>query len=250
MRLRQIALASYDLEACTEAFNTVFGLKVAYNDPGVGHYGLKNAVFSTGTGFLEIVQPISEDASGLRFLKKRGGDAGYMLIIQTADEAAETARVEKLGVRVVDRHESKTYRFSHFYPAHFGGILTSYDQQMTETDFLKPYGDWMPAGPNWRETRTEVVKDMLGCTLANPEPDALAARWSELTGRPLSGPRTLPLDKGVITFEDSDKEGTWISVVDLAVADPAACNAAARAAGLDVNDRGVLIGGVRFRAVA
>ena len=44
MRLRQIALASYDLDKVTHGLEEVFGLQVAYNDPGIHHYGLKNAV--------------------------------------------------------------------------------------------------------------------------------------------------------------------------------------------------------------
>ena len=85
MRLRQIALASDDQDAVTAALEAVFGLKVAFNDPGIHHYGLKNAVMSAGTAFLEVVQPIADGASAGRFLAKRGGDAGYMVIVQTTD---------------------------------------------------------------------------------------------------------------------------------------------------------------------
>ena len=52
MRIRQLALASNDLDKVTHGLAEVFGLKVAYNDPGIHHYGLKNAVMSAGTGFL------------------------------------------------------------------------------------------------------------------------------------------------------------------------------------------------------
>ena len=246
MRLRQVALASYDLDGVVAALGEVFGLKVAYNDPHIGHYGLKNAVLPAGTGFIEIVEPIADGASAGRFLARRGGDAGYMLIIQTADAKAETARVAALGVRVVDSIDRPDYIFSHFHPADFGGVLTSFDQQLTEPDPLAPYGDWMPAGPDWREARTDGVVDLVGVTLENPEPFALAARWSQLLGRPLSNtdPLCLPMDHGQIRFAPSAGTGTSMSTLDLRLADPAAALARAGAAGLAVNNQGVQIGGL------
>ena len=44
MRLRQFALASRNLDAVTDSLATVFGLKVAFRDPHIIHYGLRNAV--------------------------------------------------------------------------------------------------------------------------------------------------------------------------------------------------------------
>ncbi len=251
MRLRQIALASNDLDKATHGLAEVFGLKVAFNDPGIHHYGLKNAVLSAGTGFLEVVQPIAEGASAGRFLSRRGGDAGYMIILQDPDAEAQRARVSALGVRVVDDIDTPAYRASHFHPADFGGMLVSIDQQRTEPDYLEPFGDWWPAGKTWRETRTQTVVDIEGLTLSSPDPHALAAQWSKLLEAPLdpdNGLR-LPLTKGVISFCQGEDAMTWISRIDLKVADVEDVLDRARADGLDVDDDGVLIGGVRFRPV-
>ena len=253
MRLRQIALASRDLDGVTGALASVFGLKVAFNDPHIKHYGLRNAVLSAGTGFLEVVEPLVETASAARFLNRRGGDAGYMLILQVADAEAERARISALGVRVVDDIDQPGYRCAHFHPGDFGGVLTSVDQQRTEPDLLTPYGDWMPAGPDWRAARTETVLDMTAVTLTTPEPAALARRWSELLGRPLSAndPLRLPLDQGEVRFAGAEPgAATSVAAIDLRVADPAAVLARAVGAGLDVDKAGVLIGGVRFLPIA
>ena len=250
MRLRQIALASRDLDGVTGALEIVFGLKVAFNDPHIKHYGLRNAVLSAGTGFLEVVEPLVETASAARFLNRRGGDAGYMLILQVADAEAERARIAALGVRVVDDIDQPGYRCTHFHPGDFGGVLTSVDQQRTEPDLLAPYGDWMPAGPDWRAARTETVLDMTAVTLTTPEPAVLARRWSELLGRPLSvsDPLRLPLDQGGVRFAVAEPgAGVSVSVIELRVAEPAAALARAGAAGLDVDAAGILIGGVRFQ---
>ena len=56
MRLRQVALVARDLDAAVEDVGGVLGIEVAYNDPGVGTFGLRNAVFPVGDTFLETKQ--------------------------------------------------------------------------------------------------------------------------------------------------------------------------------------------------
>jgi hypothetical protein len=249
MRLRQIALASRNLDAVTDNLSTVFGLKVAFRDPHIIHYGLRNAVIPAGAAFLEILEPVTPDASAARFLARRGGDAGYMLILQVADAEAERARVSNLGVRVVDDIDRPGYRAAHFHPNDFGGILTSVDQQRTTDDLLDPFGDWWPAGPDWREARTEEVLDVTAAVLAAADPVALGKRWSVLVGRPLSAPSRLPLDRGELRFVAGEANGTTIQRIELKVRSPEAAMERARRAGLGVSDEGVLIGGVRFAPV-
>ncbi|HWS76359.1 MAG TPA: VOC family protein [Quisquiliibacterium sp.] len=253
MRLRQVALASSRLDELVKAFAEVFGLKVAYEDPNVGVYGLRNAVLPAGTGFLEIVEPVRDDASAARFLKRRGGDAGYMVILQVADAEAERARAVAMGVRVVDDIDRPYYRCSHFHPADFGGILASFDQQRTESDHLAPYGEWMPAGSDWRRARTDDVVDLASVTISAADPGALARRWSELLARPLdpTDPLRIPLDHGEVRFARAAADAaTCVTGVDLKVRDVAQVMRSAEAARLDVSGDGVLIGGVRFRPVA
>jgi hypothetical protein len=249
MRLRQIALAARDLDAVASRLETVFGLKIAYRDPHIIHYGLRNAVIPAGTGFIEIVEPVRDDASAARFLARRGGDAGYMLILQTADAEAERTRIAGLGVRVVEDIERPDYRAAHFHPSDFGGVLTSIDEQRTAADWLEPFGDWWPAGPDWREARTEDVLEINAVTLAAADPQALARRWALLTGHTLdpADPLRLPLDRGELRFTgDEAAAGTAMRAIELKVRQPEAIRARA---GLDVSEEGVLIGGVRFTAV-
>jgi hypothetical protein len=251
MRLRQVALASSHLDDVVHAFAGVFGLKVAYNDPNIGHYGLRNAVLSAGSAFLEVVEPVRDDASAARFLGRRG-DAGYMVILQDADAAAHRARLLDMGVRVVDDIDRPDYRASHFHPADFGGVLVSIDEQRSAPDYLDPYGDWMPAGPDWRATRTGEVLDLSGITLVSPDPDALARRWADLldTSPDPHDSRLLRLTQGRIRFESGPVgQGTSISEIEMKVADRDTILRRADKAGLDVTPGGILIGGVRFRAL-
>jgi len=250
MRLRQIALAARDLDTVAGRLEAVFGLKIAYRDPHIVHYGLRNAVMPAGAGFIEIVEPVRDDASAARFLARRGGDAGYMLILQTADAQAERTRIAALGVRVVDDIDRSDYRAAHFHPGDFGGVLTSVDEQRTGGDWLEPFGDWWPAGPDWRASRTDEVIEITAVTLAGPDPHALATRWSVLTGHALdtADPLRLPLDLGELRFV-AGEAATAIRAITLRVRQPDGIRARAAHAGLDVTEEGVLIGGVRFAAV-
>jgi hypothetical protein len=253
MRVRQIALVSGDLDRVTAELDAAFGLRVAYNDPHIHPYGLKNAVLPAGAAFIEVVEPTREDASAARHLKRRGGDAGYMLILQVADAPAEQARAEALGVRVVDRIDTPAYYCAHFHPADFGGMLASFDQQRTETDPLASGGDWMPAGPDWLPAQAKDVADITAVTLSTADPHALARRWSDLVNRPLSpeDPLRLPLDRGDIVFVAGGAGApTLIEGLDIAVADPEAALYHARRAGLEVGPGGVRIGGLAMRPVA
>ena len=63
----------------------LFECQVAFNDPGVSHFGLENAVIPIGTDFLEVVSPKENNTTAGRYLKKRNGDGGYMVIIQVND---------------------------------------------------------------------------------------------------------------------------------------------------------------------
>jgi hypothetical protein len=106
MRLRQVVIAADKLDPVVENFNKLLGLKVAYRDPLVAHYGLVNAVMPVGGEFLEVVQPTRDDASAARYLKRRGGDAGYMVILQDGDAVAQKRRLEAMGARSVDHGDT------------------------------------------------------------------------------------------------------------------------------------------------
>ena len=65
------------------------------------YFGLNNIVMPVGGEFLEVVAPFRDDASGARYLARRGGDAGYMVILQDEDALAHRERLEAAGVRVI-----------------------------------------------------------------------------------------------------------------------------------------------------
>src|SRR5215467_6279235 len=100
-RLRQVALVAHDCDRVAGELRQAFGLAEPFHDPGVGQFGLTNAVFAVGDTFLEVVAPARPDTTAGRYLERRGGDGGYMAIFQMPDLAAARRRLADLGVRVV-----------------------------------------------------------------------------------------------------------------------------------------------------
>src|SRR5579864_6494905 len=112
MRLRQIAFIAHALDPIAAQLGKVFDLKVGFRDPGVAYFGLNNIVMPVGGEFLEVVAPFRDDASGARYLTRRGGDAGYMVILQDEDALAHRARLEADGVRIIARSRTDDYQYT------------------------------------------------------------------------------------------------------------------------------------------
>ncbi|MFQ5351781.1 MAG: VOC family protein, partial [Candidatus Binatia bacterium] len=143
MRLRQIALVARDLDPVVDGLCRTLGLEVGFNDPGVAAFGLRNAVIPVGDTFLEVVSPLRENTSAGRFLERRGGDGGYMVMLQTDDLEADRRRLDGLGVRVVWEITLDDIAGVHLHPRDLGGAIVSLDQP-------RPPESWRWAGPDWR----------------------------------------------------------------------------------------------------
>ena|ERR1051325_349590 len=251
MRLRQVALVAKDLEPHVVTLKTVLGLNVAYRDPGVGVFGLVNAVFPVGGEFLEIVQPVKDNASAARYLKRRGGDAGYMVILQADDAIAHRARVLALGARKIWEHDSAEYQFTHFHPGDFTGVLTSIDsvpgKSWTERDGL-----WPPAGKDWRLHRSDAdVVGLSAVTIQARNRSAVARRWAELLDAPLDvGTNELRLGRGAIRFVDPiDEDGSGVVAIEVAHKHPDAALARAKANALTVRGNSFQLCGIAFKLI-
>ncbi len=248
MRLRQVALVAKELEPVRKALEDVFGLKVAYRDPGVAVYGLVNVVMPFGGDFIEIVEPVKPDASAGRYLARRGGDAGYMLIFQAPDAVRHRERLKKLGVRNIAELNTRGYTFTHFHPADVNGVLTSIDTEGDGSNWNEPHGSWTPAGREWQKARAgaEIV-GIAGARVQVPDPQAAARRWAELfEAKPLSdGGAKIALDGSEIAFVPApDPKTSGIVGLDLKVRDPRGHLKRAAEAGLPVEGDAVTIGGV------
>jgi hypothetical protein len=254
MRLRQIAFIAKELDPIAEQLNTVFGLNVGFRDPGVAYFGLNNIVMPVGGEFLEVVAPFRDDVSGARYLARRGGDAGYMVILQDEDALPHRARLEKAGVRVIATSRGDDYRYTHFHPADCSGVLMSIDSVVGDAAWRERKSDWPPAGKEWRDHQSSEALGIAAVTIQSRDPLAACERWCELLDSPArTGGDTLEiaLERGVIRFTAPvDNDGTGVVGLDIEVKDAAAPLDRARAAGLPVAAGAVEICGVVVRPVA
>lgn len=253
MRLRQIAFIAKDAEPIAEQLGAVFGLQVGYRDPGVEYFGLRNVVMPVGGEFLEVVAPFRDDASGARYLARRGGDAGYMVILQDDDALAHRTRLEAMGVRTIAQSRGDTYRYTHFHPADCAGVLLSIDSVNGDAAWREPMSEWPPAGPNWREHPSEAALGISAVTLQSRDPLAACERWCALLDRPASTSGEgleIVLDRGRIRFvAPVDDDGTGVIGLDIEVRDSHAALERARSAGLLVAGGATEVCGVVVRPV-
>lgn len=247
MRLRQIALVGADLDAAKAEIVDVLGLGPAYADPGVGKYGLANQVWPIGDTFLEVVSPKQAGTTAGRLLEKRGGDGGYMVILQVDDLEAARARLAAQGVRVVDQFDGDGVHFTHLHPKDVGGAILSIDAMV-------PKARWQWGGPDWeRNVRTEVSAAIVGGELQGEDPDAMSARWAAVLGRPREAAGNgwrIPLEGGELRFVAAkDGRGDGLGCFDVAVRDPDDVRARAKARGATDAEGEVVLCGTRVRLV-
>ena len=230
LRLRQIALVAEKLAPMERQLTEVLGIEVCYRDPGVAHFGLENALMPIGNQLLEVVAPVRDNTAGGRYLARRGGDGGYMVITQCDDHPLRRARVEALGVRIAHQFKAEGFRNMQLHPKDTGGTFFEIDEQLGE-DAHAADGPWAPAGPNWQEhRRTERVAGIVAAEIQCEDPQQVATRWAEIAQIDLIDGENpvLPLDNAQVRFvpcQDGRPEG--LGGMDLTCRMPEAVLAAA-----------------------
>lgn len=217
MRLRQIALVASELRPVETEICDQLGLEVCYRDPGLSHFGLRHGLYAIGDRILEVVVPKAPGTTAGRFLERRGGDGGYMVILQSDDVAREKQRVTDAGMRIV--HEGGTsgdgasIHGIHLHPKDVGGAILSIDQS-------DPPESWGWAGYDWQYHSLDgVVTDMVAVDIQADDPAAMAERWATAIGRPAVDGQ-IELDDAVIRFvEATDGRGDALAAADLVATD-------------------------------
>ncbi len=243
VRIRQVALVAHQLEPVVADLCAVLGVEICYRDEGVGVFGLENALMPVGDTLLEVVSPIRPETSAGRYLDRRGGNAGYMIIIQSEDLEADRRRLNRLGVRIVWETALSDIETIHLHPHDLGGAILS-------LDVAKPPESWRWAGPDWRShVRTELTAGIVAAELRTPDAEALARRWSQVLDRPVESSGddtwTIPLAGSAIRFV-ADPDGQGFAGFDVIANDRARILDAAKSRGLKTNGNEVHVGGSRI----
>lgn len=248
LRLRQICLVAHQLEPVVDDLCAVFGVQVCHHDPEVGQFGLHNALMPFGHQFIEVVAPVQPGTTAARYLERRGGDGGYMVILDSDALPRWRSHVAQVGVRVAAPLALGDYEGLQLHPRDTGGPLLEINTTLGGASLDGPY--W-PAGPHWKQhVATARVTGLAGAVLQSPEPERLARRWADILQRSATddgGDWQVPLDNAVLrVMPDTDGRGEGLAAVVLQVRDAGAIRDAARARGLSVADDRVTVGGVHF----
>ena len=167
---------AHDCGRVADELRQAFGWPQSFHDPGVGEFGLTNAVFAVGDTFVEVVAPTQPDTTAGRYLQRRGGDGGYMALFQVPDLAAARGRLAGLGVRVVWRADLPGMAGTHLHPKDVPGAIVS-------LDWAEPAESWRWAGPSWTGQAPEHVPGgVTGLTVEVTDPPAAAGRWAAVLG--------------------------------------------------------------------
>ena len=190
IRLRQVALVASDLDPVVAELCAALGLDVCYVDPGVGEFGLHNALMLIGDQFLEVVSPTRDGTTAGRLLERRArddgnGDGGYMAIYEVDDLDARVEHVQAAGVRVVWSVDLPTIRARHLHPRDVGGALVSIDQPAAARRVAVGRSDWRAHDGNG------VVSAIAGVSIgaADPARDARGGGPSSVSTTPCSSSR-------------------------------------------------------------
>jgi hypothetical protein len=249
LRLRQLCLVAHQLEPALDDLGAIFGLTICYRDGNVAKYGLVNALFPIGSSFLEVVAPTHAGTAAGRYLERRDGDGGYMVILDCDDIERRRQHMATIGVRIANPLRYETYTGLQLHPRDTGGCMLELNHTEGGERLDGPYH---PAGPDWRSAvRTDVTAELLGAEIQSADPRALAQRWSTVLERPVTqGAGDAPeiaLDLGRLRFVPAeDGRGEGLSGIDLRVKERGRILAAARDRGCAATDDTVSVCGVRF----
>jgi methylmalonyl-CoA/ethylmalonyl-CoA epimerase len=125
-----VGIATADLHAAVEHYRRAFRIEPDHRET-VEDQGVDEVLFRVGTSYIQLLGARGPDTPVGRFLERRGPGihhVGY----RVDDVAAELARLEELGVPLIDRvprpgSRGTTVAFVH--PRGFGGVLVELVQE-------------------------------------------------------------------------------------------------------------------------
>lgn len=250
-RLRQIALATEDLDKAIADFQHIFGVRLAYQDPHVAKYGLHNALFPFGLGFVEIVAPFEANTAAGRFIERTGGVGGYMAIFNCSDPLRRGEHAAAMGVTTAHAIEHEGFVGVQLHPRQCRATMIEFDHTPGEEN---PEGPYYPAGGDgWQHAiATDTTQGIREIVVESPDPHDLGVHWSRIMQRPYhpegNGGR-IDVDMINIRFAPAPA-GARETLRAIVVSTTDATGVAQRAAalGYPADGRGFRMCGVRFEA--
>ncbi len=251
IQLRQICLVASELEPVLDDLTNILGINRCFIDPGVGTFGLENTLMPIGRNFLEVVAPVEENTAGGRYLDRRAGDGGYMVITQLdtlENQQAVRQRALDNNVRVAWEASSENWNLCQLHP---GDMIAAFleVQYDNHEDFN---GNWNPVGGlGWEDkVKQDITRDYLAVELQSPDPVGLAELWGKVVDLPVErngAELSMAFNNVTIRFvEAKDGRGAGLGGLDIAVNNREHILTEAKKRGCYVSDDQVDICGTRW----
>jgi hypothetical protein len=170
-RLRHYVVATHDRDFVCEQLYEFLGMPATPKGPGPDKtlaYGFYSTMMRIGTTMLEVVQPARPDFHLHDWFKRRGGDGGYMLVLQTYDGKALAARARAEGLQL---NRDQLFLGQHqvqFDEGRFGAFFEFYE--------YSPEDDWWGRPLTGPYSDARVAVDVSGCDVAVDDPEGVAAQ--------------------------------------------------------------------------
>jgi hypothetical protein len=243
MRIRQVALAASDLEKTDATLRRLLGCDQSYADPEIIYFGLDNRLYTLGDCFLEVVSPVQPNTAAGRFLDRRGGDCGYMVIVQVENLAQEQERLADSAIRTVFADDRGNAKAIHLHPKDVPGAIPSLDE-------MRPPESWLWAGDGWEQRAGCYARGILAVEIRSPDPKATGQCWAEAYGielMPAGNGWRLEMGETEIRFShDSTAVEPALMAIDVDAVDLDAICAAADGLGLERDGHVVSVCGMAF----
>lgn len=177
VRLRQVAIATDDIDAVGHRLRSEYGLGPGFADPELERWGILDDTIPVADAFVELVAPARPDHPMSEFLATRRGGGGYCLSLQHPDARAAARRAAELGVRIaVEVEDFQGAYIVQLNPADVGVLLEFDGVVDRDRWFWDDRTDNLPTPPD-----AEIV-DIVSVTIAVDEPKEMADRWRYIMG--------------------------------------------------------------------
>lgn len=251
LRSRHICLVTDDLDKAMADIPAIFGTPVAFEDPEVEVFDIRNALFTFGLSLIEIAMPTSPAAPTQRFLDSTRGRGAYVLAFNCSDPVRRGQIANDLGVRTIADldYTHADFRAIQLHPKDCGGLMLEFDHTKNGAPLL---GALYAAGTDrWHASvDTSRVLGIRHVTMSCADPENLASLWSRMLEIPVTpgekGPE-IEMDLFSIRFRMSEAGmRPALTSIALKVKDPAPILADAGQRGYAVSENALTLCGVTF----
>ena len=169
-RVRHYVIAAKDMDAVCGQLYKLLDVEPVDKPPGnepTLAFGFRTKMIRVGTTLIEVVSPIREKHQLQDFFVERGGDGGFMVVMQTYDDDALLARAAAAG-----------HKLAFEIPNFMGQHLMQFDYKTfgTRFEFYKytPEDNWWGTPLNGEYNDPKVAEDILGAEVAVENPASIA----------------------------------------------------------------------------